>query len=239
MSTCFANIAHFAVWTIDLVYYITSQHTMYYRFEGWQYSSFWVFLPSYRDFICALSASYTLDSMFTRWLPGDAKSCHVTHVTSCHVTSCHATSCHVMSCHATSCHVTPRHVTPCHVMSRHVMSCHVTWALPMLSTRAPRLEARYWVRPSLHLEVTRGCRGERGLEIMSRYCGNTAVIRRTHSTMTRGRCWGLWWPGGRVTWTRVPGSLQGAAILPRSSSSSPHSWRRHYNTIYQFHPPSG
>ena len=34
------------------------------------------------------------------------------------------------------------------------------------------LEARYWVRPSLHLEVTRGCRGERGLEIMSRYCGN-------------------------------------------------------------------
>ena len=94
----------------------------------------------------------------------------------------------------------------------------------MLSTRAPRLEARYWVRPSLHLEVTRGCRGERGLEIMSRYCGNNAVIRRTHSTMTRGRCWALWWPGGRVTWTRVPGSLQGAAILP-GRSSSPHSWR--------------
>ena len=91
----------------------------------------------------------------------------------------------------------------------------------MLSTRAPRLEARYWVRPSLHLEVTRGCRGERGLEIMSRYCGNTAVIRRTHSMMTRGRCWALWWPGGRVTWTRVPGSLQGAAILP-GGSSSPH-----------------
>ena len=97
-------------------------------------------------------------------------------------------------------------------MSRH--ACHVTWVLPMLSTRAPRLEARYWVSPSLHLEVTRGCRGERGLEIMSRYCGNNALIRRTHSMMTRGRCWALWWPGGRVTWTRVPGSLQGAAILP-------------------------
>ena len=48
------------------------------------------------------------------------------------------------------------------------MGIAVTWVVPMLTTRAPRLEARYWVRPSLHLEVTRGCRGERGLRIMSR-----------------------------------------------------------------------
>ena len=33
--------------------------------------------------------------------------------------------------------------------------------------------------------------------------------------MTRGRCWGRWSLGGRVTCTsRGPGSLQGAAILP-------------------------